>query len=1215
MDHKPSQSECLELFRALKNKDELSRTCKEIMEMMVANDKGVLENNSLNTGGGNRSRGGISHAALQRRFTGKMSGVHLNARRASRATLIMELLLLRRAARSGAAGATGALSLSLNQSAATTFQVAFYRSKKSREKDGEVRNSGRDSSRNARDKPARRASPPQEQQRHRQKQSSRSYEPMHEQKELMPEPPRDLEKEWESMRARTLIVPPPVLPARTKKEIENKMRMRRLGLLNDGEDDEDDGYAGPQQSYRGEKSGSHAPLHLRKNEDAYEHGSPYERQPSRRAVPERMKQFTNMQSAPDEVVEREFLIPDEPDNAKALDIAVIGRPNAGKSSIMNRLLSVTVSAVSAKYNTTRDRVLGILTEKEKQLTFYDTPGIIKPKESHQYVRSLVTTAAETVESVDMSMLIVDAVKRLDEPAMDALEKIITTSAQVSSPIMLVMNKYDLVGQREEKNLELKIKDLSQMIEDIYKTHYDRDGTSIELNPLAYINEQTFKVSAVKGTGIHRLKKTLLSYAVDRPWSYHSSMKSDQSDLDLVTEIIREKLFRRFNKELPYSFEQENVGWTKFKDKSIRIDQDIFVPAARIRKMVVGQNGDSIRAVGIAAREEIEALLKRPVHLYLNVRSNKASKMELLHDANALFVDEAYAAAIDAYSRALEALSAADAPCARADVLAKRAAANLKLSKWNEAAADATSALALDHTLDLAYFRKGIAHFELEQYREAKKAFDDGKLMVKKGNDVLAKRFQTWIRKCDAELDSDDEELPDIAKDVSQQGKSSNQVTDSHQQAAVGSSSSLPLQPAVGSIRHEWYQSATHVTVSILQKKLVQEDVIVDIEPKQLRVQVKVDGAFVDAFHKPLFDEVVVAESSFKVLSTKVEIKLKKLASGAHWDQLEQAVFRSGAKVITGASAVFEEKQEQQVPRPYASKRDWNRLEKAISDEVDSEKPEGEEAMQKLFRDIYARADENTRRAMNKSFQTSGGTVLSTNWNEVQTKDYEKERVAPDGMEWKKFAALMSSWGDTKRRRDSSPSSASGSESDDSAPATVKKPRHKVTRKSATPQRRNPTGTPSSSKRPQTPGSATPKRRYRPGTVALREIRHLQRTTNLLLRKLPFARLVRELQAPFTKQPFRWQAEALLALQEAAEAHLVRLFEDADARAFSDLENVDLPKRALAISFPIAAMVSQHCYRTAKTSLRPAGPTTRQEKLMVTLPENGHSAADSSAHTI
>lgn len=137
---------------------------------------------------------------------------------------------------------------------------------------------------------------------------------------------------------------------------------------------------------------------------------------------------------------------------------------------------------------------------------------------------------------------------------------------------------------------------------------------------------------------------------------------------------------------------------------------------------------------------------------------------------------------------------------------------------------------------------------------------------------------------------------------------------------------------------------------------------------------------------------------------------------------------------------------------------------------------------------------------------------------------------------------------SKRRRASSVN-GSASESDDdgtgsgssnsapSPPATVKKPRLKVSRKSATPQR-------STSQRPPSSSAAKTKPRYKPGALALREIRHLQRTTDLLLRKLPFARLVRELQTPFTKQPFRWQAEALLALQEAAEAHLVRLFEDA-----------------------------------------------------------------------
>jgi GTP-binding protein Era len=181
------------------------------------------------------------------------------------------------------------------------------------------------------------------------------------------------------------------------------------------------------------------------------------------------------------------------------------------------------------------------------------------RETHEYVRSLVTTASETLEGVDLSMLVVDAVKRLDEHALNALEKVLTTSAQVSSPIMLVMNKYDLVGtKQEEKSLTHKVHDLTEMITDIYKNNYNNEEASVGIDPLQYTGENTLYVSALKGKGMKKLRATLKSLALERSWSYHSSLISDRSDLELVTEIIREKLFRRFNKELPYAFEQENM---------------------------------------------------------------------------------------------------------------------------------------------------------------------------------------------------------------------------------------------------------------------------------------------------------------------------------------------------------------------------------------------------------------------------------------------------------------------------------------------------------------------------------------------------------------------------------------------------------------------------------------------------------------------------------
>ena len=253
--------------------------------------------------------------------------------------------------------------------------------------------------------------------------------------------------------------------------------------------------------------------------------------------------------------------------------------------------------------------------------------------------------------------------------------------------------------------------------------------------------------------------------------------------------------------------------------------------------------------------------------------------------------------------------------------------------------------------------------------------------------------KTWARKCEAELDEEDEdsdsdeEKDDDNQDPASRAKALKGVISPGGDIGGPDPENLPNQTQISSAyKHEYYQSADYVIVSVRAKHCDPESVTVQFGDKFFRVEIESETGKTEykrAFH--LYSMINPDESFYKVMSTKIEIKLKKMHKD-HWMELEKPLLKE---------------EEGKLKSAYSSKKDWNQVEKYIDQHEELfDKPEGDEAMNKLFKEIYGKASEETRRAMNKSFQESGGTVLSTNWDEVSKTDYMKDRTAPDGMEWR-----------------------------------------------------------------------------------------------------------------------------------------------------------------------------------------------------------------------
>jgi GTPase len=269
-------------------------------------------------------------------------------------------------------------------------------------------------------------------------------------------------------------------------------------------------------------------------------------------------------------------------------VALIGAPNVGKSTLVNALVGAKVTIVSRKVQTTRALIRGIVIEDNAQIILVDTPGIFLPK--RRLDRAMVSTAWSGAHDADLVCVLLDAKAGIDEEA----EAILTKLASVKHEKILVINKVDLV-QRE------KLLALAQAANE----------------RMAFA--KTFMIAAISGDGVDDLRHTLAEIVPPGPFLYPEDQMSDAPMRQLAAEITREKIFRKLHQELPYQSTVETDKWEERKDKSVRIEQTIFVERESQRKIVLGAGGATIKSIGADSRKEIGEILGVPVHLFLFVK--------------------------------------------------------------------------------------------------------------------------------------------------------------------------------------------------------------------------------------------------------------------------------------------------------------------------------------------------------------------------------------------------------------------------------------------------------------------------------------------------------------------------------------------------------------------------------------------------------------------
>ena len=269
-------------------------------------------------------------------------------------------------------------------------------------------------------------------------------------------------------------------------------------------------------------------------------------------------------------------------------VALIGAPNAGKSTLINRLVGGKVSIVSHKVQTTRALVRGIMAHDNTQIIFVDTPGLFQPK--RRLDRAMVNKAWDGAGDSDVVALLIDAQKGVREDE----ERILANLKDRKQKVILLLNKIDMV----------KRESLLALVEKI--------SAQVEF-------QQTFMISAAKGDGCEDLLNYLAKEMAVGPWLYPEDQMSDLPMRQLAAEITREKLFERLHQELPYSLTVETESWKELKGGDVRVEQTVFVQRESHKKILLGKGGQTVKAVSQSARKELQAMLEQKIHLFLFVK--------------------------------------------------------------------------------------------------------------------------------------------------------------------------------------------------------------------------------------------------------------------------------------------------------------------------------------------------------------------------------------------------------------------------------------------------------------------------------------------------------------------------------------------------------------------------------------------------------------------